>query len=42
MNRFQLLNMDGTEDSSVEDDDHDTGGISFQTTITPSTAEIVA
>ena len=41
MNRFQLLNMDGTEDGS-EDDDLDTSGITFQTAITPSTPGIVA
>jgi hypothetical protein len=41
MNRFQLLNMDGPEDSSLEDDDHDTSGITFATAISSSTAQRV-
>jgi hypothetical protein len=41
MNRFQLLNMDGTEDGSVEDEDQDNSGLTFQTTLSPSTLGIV-
>lgn len=41
MNRFQLLNMDGTEDGS-EDDDHDTSGITLPTAMTSSTIGLVA
>jgi hypothetical protein len=35
MNRFHLLNMDGTEDSSLEDEDHDASGITFQSAVSP-------
>ncbi|KAE9374740.1 hypothetical protein N431DRAFT_543975 [Stipitochalara longipes BDJ] len=41
MNRFQLLNMDGTEDDS-DDDEHDTSGISLPTAMTSSTLGVVA
>jgi len=41
MNRFQLLNMDGNEDDS-EDDEHDTSGISLPTVMTSSTLGVVA
>ncbi|KAH8683343.1 hypothetical protein BGZ60DRAFT_480633 [Tricladium varicosporioides] len=36
MNRFQLLNMED-EDGSLEDDEHDTSGLSFPTIITATT-----
>ena len=42
MNRFQLLNMDGTEDGSQDDDDHNTSGITFPTGFSSSTAGLVA
>jgi len=42
MNRFQLLNMDGTEDSSQEEDDHDTGGVTFESALTASAVGIIA
>jgi len=41
MNRFQLLNMDGTEDGS-EDDEHDPSGIMLATAMTSSTIGLVA
>ena len=41
MNRFQLLNMDGTEDGS-EDDEHDPSGITLATAMTSSTIGLVA
>lgn len=41
MNRFQLLNMDGGEDDS-EDDEHDTSGITLPTVMTSSTIGLVA
>lgn len=40
MNRFQLLNMDGSEDRS--DDENDTSGITITTTMTSSTIGLVA
>ena len=40
MNRFQLLKMDGEDDS--EDDEHDTSGISLPTAMTSSTLGVVA
>ncbi|KAF4634294.1 hypothetical protein G7Y89_g3824 [Cudoniella acicularis] len=40
MNRFELLNMDGDE-GSVEDDEHDTSGLSFPT-IMSATAGVFA
>ncbi|KAH6684129.1 hypothetical protein B0J14DRAFT_526584 [Halenospora varia] len=36
MNRFQLLNMED-EDGSIEDDEHDTSGLSFPTVMTAAT-----
>jgi hypothetical protein len=41
MNRFQLLNMDGTDDGS-EEDGHDTSGITLPTAMTSSTLGVVA
>jgi len=41
MNRFQLLNIDGAEDDS-EEDEHDTSGISLPTVMTSSTLGVVA
>ncbi len=41
MNRFQLLNIDGTEDDS-EDDEHGTSGITLPTAMTSSTLGVVA
>jgi hypothetical protein len=38
LNRFQLLNMDGTENGSEEEDDHDTSGLSLPTAISPLAA----
>lgn len=40
MNRFQLLNMDGTDDDS--EDEHDTSGITLPTVMTSSTLGVVA
>jgi hypothetical protein len=40
MNRFQLLNMDGTDGS--EDDEHDPSGITLATAMTSSTIGLVA
>jgi hypothetical protein len=36
MNRFQLLNMDG-EDGSEVDEDRDTSGLTFPSTLSAST-----
>lgn len=41
MNRFQLLNLDGTDDDS-EVDDHDASGITLPTAMTASTFGVVA
>ncbi len=41
MNRFQLLNLDGTNDDS-EVDDHDASGITLPTAMTASTFGVVA
>ncbi len=41
MNRFQLLNMDGTEDDS-DDDEHDTSGMSLPTAMASSTLGVLA
>lgn len=41
MNRFQLLNMDGSEDGT-EEDDNDTSVVTLPTLITPSTASVFA
>ena len=38
MNRFQLLNMDATEDS----EDDETSGITFQGTMTPTALSVLA
>lgn len=38
INRFQLLNIDGTEDGSEDED----GGITFQTALSSSTLGVVA
>lgn len=40
VNRFQLLNMDGTEDGSMEEEDNN--GLTFQTVMSPSTLGVVA
>jgi hypothetical protein len=40
-NRFQLLNVDG-DDGSVESDDHDHSGLTFQTALSPSTLGVFA
>ena len=41
MNRFQILNMDGSDDTR-EDDDHDSSRMAFPTTMTTSIAGVVA
>ena len=41
MNRFQLLNLDGTDDDS-EVDDHDASGITLPTAMIASTFGVVA
>lgn len=41
MNRFQLLNLDGTDDDS-ESDNHDASGITLPTAMTASTLSVVA
>jgi hypothetical protein len=38
MNRFQLLNIDATDDS----EDEEASGITFQSTMSPSTMGVVA
>lgn len=40
VNRFQLLNMDGSEDGSL-DENHDTNGITFQSSMSAATAGVV-
>ena len=40
MNRFQLLDVDESEDVSDSDDDHDTSGITLQSTFSPSTINV--
>ena len=41
MNRFQLLDIDGNEDDS-DDDEHDTSGITLATVMSSSTLGLVA
>ena len=41
MNRFHLLNMDDTEDGSLEDDNHDTSGITLPTGLSTSSVGLV-
>jgi hypothetical protein len=36
MNRFHLLNMDGAEDGSLEDDDHDTSELTLSSAVPPT------
>ena len=42
MNRFQLLDLDGTEDGSQNDDQQETNGITFTAGFPHSTASIAA
>jgi len=42
VNRFQLLNMDGSDDGSDEEEDHDTSGHSLPTMLTSTSPGVVA